>query len=400
MQPLPFAGYSLVQRLGRGGVSSVHKALGPSGAVVAIKVLNAAAQDDDEVRRRFQQEFEVARKVAHPHVVRYLQCGTDAGRPYIVMEYVEGLSLWERVRQQGPLPPADAARVAAQIGAALDAGHRRNILHRDVKPNNILITPAGDGKLTDFGLLKDLEAACDLTADHAILGTPFFMAPEQFFDARGVGRPADVYGLAATMAYALTGRVPFKFRGPGLLEKKLAGQFHPPGEPLPNISPEVVRVLAAGLDPEPDRRPPSTEEFARALTAAARARPSAAPPAPAPQAVERRSVLRRKCVFAASGQAATGTTAHPARIIDLSTEGLCLIATCRYAPRSVLRVSFEFNDADDCWDYQVRVVHVAALDGGRWRHGCRFLEPMDRAEFLALVNEKPDNVLVRIAAST
>src|SRR5439155_15152736 len=130
------------------------------------------------------------RKVVHPHAVRYLDCGVDAGRHYLVMEYVEGVSLWDRVRSQGPLPEAEALRVAGQVGSALDAAHRLNVLHRDVKPNNVMLT-AGGAKLMDFGLVKDLEAGGTLTEELAALGTPFFMAPEQFFHGKKVGRRAD-----------------------------------------------------------------------------------------------------------------------------------------------------------------------------------------------------------------
>src|SRR5439155_1165380 len=156
------------------------------------------------------------------------------------------------------------------IGSALDAAHKLNVLHRDVKPNNVLLTPAGDAKLMDFGLVKDLESGGELTEDHATLGTPFFMAPEQFFNSKKVDHRADIYGLAASLLYALTGKLPFRFRGAGLLEKKLAGQFQPPGETNPNVSPETMRALTAGLHPEPDRRPQTAMSLAQAMRPAAK----------------------------------------------------------------------------------------------------------------------------------
>jgi serine/threonine protein kinase len=399
MQPLQLGGYSLMQRLGSGGVGAVYRALAPTGEIVAVKVLNAATKDDNEARRRFRREFEVARKLVHPHLVRYLDFGTDGGQPYIAMEYVEGVSLWDHVRRQGPMPEAAVARVAQQIGSALDAAHGKNVMHRDVKPNNVLLTPAGDAKLADFGLVKDLESAGNFTADQAILGTPYFMAPEQFFNARTVDRRADIYGLAATLLFAVTGRVPFKFPGAGLLEKKLTGQFHPPGQVLPNSSPELLGAIALALDPEPTRRPQTAAALARGLGGASEQGTRGTSRHTLPRGIERRSSKRRKCGFEGHHPAAGDQCEYPAQITDISLEGLCMIAARQLAPKSVWTLSFCFGDGSDNWDYQVRVVNVGAWASQQWRHGCRFLVPIDRAELSALVNENKENVWVRISAA-
>jgi serine/threonine protein kinase len=399
MQGRQVAGYVLGQPLGNGGVGSVYKALSPSGATVAIKILNAASQDCEQTRRRFLQEFEVARRLVHPHIVRYLDFGTDADLQYIAMEYVEGESLWGRVRRQGPMPEADVVRVAGQIGSALDAAHQMNILHRDVKPNNVLLSPAGDAKLLDFGLVKDLDSPAGLTEDLASLGTPFFMAPEQFFNTKTVDSRADLYGLAATLLYALTGTLPFKFRGAGLLEKKLAKQFHPRGEMVPNVSPGIIQALSTALEPDPDRRPKTGAVLAHALRSATRhgCRPANVPAQP--DQTERRSIMRRKCHFEGIGSFEGGRGEYAATIIDISTEGVCLLAECNLTPNTVLDLSFCFCDADDCWDYQIRVVYVGPKDAQPCRHGCRFLQPMDRAELLALLHERKENIQVRITRS-
>src|SRR6185369_1471954 len=129
MKQTQLAGYTLQQPLGSGGVGCVYKALSPTGEVVAVKVLHATAQSCALTRQRFRQEFEVAREVVHPHIVRYLDCGDEKGQLFLVMEYLEGVSLWEQVRQHGPMPEAEVVRLGRQVAQALDFSHRLNIVH-------------------------------------------------------------------------------------------------------------------------------------------------------------------------------------------------------------------------------------------------------------------------------
>lgn len=389
MKWLERAGYKLLQEIGCGAMGRVYKATSPAGKIVAVKVLNAGARCGEQELRRFRKEFEAARRMHHPHVVRYLSFDAEQGHPFLVMEYVEGVSLWKRVQEEGPLSRADTLRLAAQLSSALDAAHEQNILHRDLKPNNVLLTRSGDAKLIDFGLVKDLNESKSITDHQAILGTPFFMAPEQFFNAKGVDRRADVYGLAATLFYALTGKMPFKFKGAGLLEKKLNGQFYPPGDEPAEIPPGLLKALGRGLAAEPTRRPASCGELLCLMRAVAKPAPKT------PAAEERRSVPRRVCDF--QGSSAVGGGAElPARVVDISTEGLCLLTSRSFPPMAVLDLSFHFSDGGEPWDYQARVVNVRQLDGRRWRHGCRFLEPVDRAELLALLKEEKGNVRIRV----
>jgi serine/threonine protein kinase len=391
--------FSVVQLLGCGGVGCVYKALGPAGELVAIKILNSAGQNCKETRERFQREFDVARKLVHPHIVRYLDFGAEGGLQFIVMEYAEGVSLWEHVRSHGPMKEADVVRVAGQIASALDAAHKMNVLHRDVKPNNVLLIPTGKAKLMDFGLAKDLEAAGNLTAVNATLGTPFFMAPEQFYNTKTVDSHADVYGLAATLLYALTGRLPFKFRGVGLLEKKLAGLFHPPGEIIPNVSEGTIQAVVAGLSPEPGQRPETALKLVNAMRAAAKKRSKLGHNPALTDWAEKRAVLRRTCEFEGSGRLPGDACEYAVRITDISTQGLCMLTGRRLPPDSLLGLSFSFSDADDRWDYQIRVVHAANGESQPWRHGCRFVQPMERAELLALLGEDREKVRVRVSSS-
>src|SRR5262249_47233758 len=148
-----------------------------------------------------------------PHVVRSLDFGAEGPALYLVMEFVPGPSLWDHIEARGRLPEAEAVPLIAQVGHALDEAHARGLIHRDVKPDNILLTADGQAKLLDFGLVKDVEGGQNLTETRTALGTPYFMAPEQFQDAKKADRRCDVYGLAATLYMAVTGQVPYGARG-------------------------------------------------------------------------------------------------------------------------------------------------------------------------------------------
>src|SRR5262249_21557363 len=134
--------------------------------------------------------------------------------PYMVMEFVDGPSLGDRIEREGRLPEAEAVRVITQVAQALHHAHRQQVIHRDVKPDNILLAADGRAKLTDLGLAKDCEAGPALTRASTGLGTPNFMAPEQFRDAKNADPRCDIYSLGATLYMAITGELPFRARGP------------------------------------------------------------------------------------------------------------------------------------------------------------------------------------------
>ncbi len=381
-------GYTFLQKLGSGSVATVYKAEASDGRIVAIKILDKGNELSEEIRLRFRREFQIAIRLEHPNIVRYLDFGVVYFRPFIVMEHVQGTTLWSHVQKKGPLDEASVRRLAMQIGSALDAGHALHILHRDVKPNNILLTPEGNAKLLDFGLVKDLESTLDLTAERAILGTPFFMAPEQFFDAKSADHRTDCYGLAASLFYAVSGKIPFKYSGLGLLEKKLRGQFSPPGEDEDLVPESFRHGIALGLHPDPEKRIQSGAKLVEALNSPG---PTMTPGVGAVQDLDRRSSLRRKCDLSGtiSGE---GT----AKITDISSEGVCFVSEEKLKSKSLVTISFYFTQERDCWDYQARVVYASRWEDGLWRHGCRFVCPIDRAELLSILNEHKDNIRVRI----
>jgi serine/threonine-protein kinase len=227
---------------------------------VALKRLAENLSRDAELRARFQREARLAARLAHPNVVRIYDVGEDDdGRPFIAMEYVEGETLAGLVARRGPLPPDEAAELGVQLARALAAAHEAGLVHRDVKPQNLLLRGDGVLKLGDFGVAFGLEGT-RLTMAGTVLGTAAYLAPEQ---ARGeeVTAAADVYGAGAVLYELLTGHPP---RNPAsLAELSEPALIAAPQEAPPDLAAIVLRCLA----PEPAGRPASAADLARDLAA-------------------------------------------------------------------------------------------------------------------------------------
>jgi serine/threonine protein kinase len=255
--------YDLLEKIGEGGTGIVYRGRHwETKELVAVKVMHLEVAKNPVLLKRFEQEFRIAHRLDHPNIVRALQFSGSADRPFMVMEYVEGESLGTRLQREGPLPEAEALAIIAQIGEALQCAHDQGLIHRDVKPDNVLVTPGGQAKLTDLGLAKERGSTTNLTQAGRGLGTPNFTAPEQFRDARNVGVQADVYGLAATLYMAVTGALPF---GQEILivvmTRKLRDELAPPRELAPGLSDWTDAVLRRALSADPARRPTSCRAF-------------------------------------------------------------------------------------------------------------------------------------------
>src|SRR5215471_17012300 len=215
--PPQVPGYEVEAVLGRGGMGVVYKARHLAlKRTVALKML-AAGHPHLAERARFRAEAEAVARLQHANIVQIHEVGEAAGRPFFALEYVAGGSLAERLAGQ-PLSPRDAARLVAALAEAMHLAHSRNLVHRDLKPANVLLagaagTPVGQcrPKVTDFGLVRQLDADSGQTFDGAVMGTPSYMAPEQAEGrARSAGPAADVYALGAVLYECLTGRPPFQ----------------------------------------------------------------------------------------------------------------------------------------------------------------------------------------------
>jgi serine/threonine protein kinase len=258
----PIAGrYRIERPLGHGAMSTVDLARDLElDREVALKRLAENLSRDDELRARFQREARLAARLAHPNVVRIYDVGEDEdGRPFIAMEYVEGETLAELVARRGPLPAQEVTQLGVQIARALAAAHEAGLVHRDVKPQNLLLQNDGVLKLGDFGVAFGLEGT-RLTMAGTVLGTAAYLAPEQ---ARGeeVTAAADVYGAGAVLYELLTGRPPRN--ASSLAELAEPASIAAPRDAPPELAGIVLRCLAA----EPAGRPESAAELACELAA-------------------------------------------------------------------------------------------------------------------------------------
>jgi eukaryotic-like serine/threonine-protein kinase len=263
--------YETAERLGTGGMSSVYKATDRIlERTVAVKILAEHLADDERFRARFRREALAVAKLIHPNIVQVYDTGVDDGRHYIVMEYVEGRSGAQILQRQGPVEAEIAAEIGVQACAGLDYAHRRGIIHRDVKPGNLMIVggPVGGGemvvKLTDFGIARALEQT-RITQVGSVVGTAAYLAPEQ---VRGEeATPAtDVYALGVVLYQFLTGRLPYE--GSSLAELAVRQQNE---KPLPpdTYNSDVPETLGAAvlraLEGDPSRRYASADELAAGL---------------------------------------------------------------------------------------------------------------------------------------
>ena len=281
----------IVRVLGRGGASVVYLARqAPFDREVAVKVLRRDV-DEAKVWERFLREARtLGRLSGHPNVLTVHAAGRSGnGEPYLVTEYLSRGSLGDVIAADGPLPVAVVTRVGLAIADALLAAHQVGILHRDVKPGNVLLGQDGRVKLGDFGIAR-LLARHSVTSTDAVAFTPEHVAPE-ILRSDPEGSWTDLYGLASTLATALVGAPPFRRGRDERMESVLSRKLLEPAPQLPASVPQpLARLLTSGLDPEPSRRP-SLAEFRRQLAAGAQAPTTARPwPSPAPVTATARTV--------------------------------------------------------------------------------------------------------------
>jgi eukaryotic-like serine/threonine-protein kinase len=200
--------YRLKAKLGSGGMSTVYLAIDETlDRPVAVKVMHREISEEPEQLERFRREARAVAKLSHPNVVAVIDAGEDGGHPYIVFEYVEGENLKQRIRRLGPLDPPEALAYAIEIAGGLSVAHGRRMVHRDVKPQNVLIDAEGRAKVTDFGIARQLEQQ-GVTDTGRVLGTTDYVSPEQAMGHR-VDERSDIYSLGVVLYEMLTGEVPF-----------------------------------------------------------------------------------------------------------------------------------------------------------------------------------------------
>jgi eukaryotic-like serine/threonine-protein kinase len=236
--------YRLESKLGSGGMSTVYLAVDEVlDRQVAIKLLHREISEEADQLERFRREARAAARLSHPNLVGVIDAGEDDGRPYIVFEYIPGRTLKRRLQEEGRLPVDEAVAYAIEIGRGLTAAHARKLVHRDVKPQNVLIDPDGRAKVTDFGIARSLESK-GLTATGRVLGTTDYVSPEQAM-GEDVDERSDVYSLGVVLYEMLTGDVPFS------AETQVGVAMKHVNEPMPDVQarrPEVSAAVASVVD--------------------------------------------------------------------------------------------------------------------------------------------------------
>jgi serine/threonine protein kinase len=236
--------YRLESKLGSGGMSTVYLALDEVlDRPVAVKLLHREISEEADQLERFRREARAAARLSHPNLVGVIDAGEDDGRPYIVFEYIEGRTLKRRLQEEGGLPVDEAVAYAIEIGRGLTAAHARKLVHRDVKPQNVLIDPDGRAKVTDFGIARSLEQK-GMTATGRVLGTTDYVSPEQAM-GEDVDERSDVYSLGVVLYEMLAGDVPFQ------AETQVGVAMKHVNEPMPDVQakrPEVSAAVASVVD--------------------------------------------------------------------------------------------------------------------------------------------------------
>ncbi len=260
--------YRIVQHIGRGGMADVYKAEHVGLSVFRIiKVVRPEFVANKEFSARFKTEAQAVAMLRHNNIVQLQDFCFENDMFYMVMEFVDGQNLMECIEEEGPMRPvARAVRLVSQIAAALHYAHTQGLIHRDIKPQNILLDSTGVPILTDFGIAKLLESNSELTREGSSIGTPNYMAPEQAKGSGAIGPAADVYSLAVVLYEILTGVVPFEASTPvATLMRAMHEPVPPPQQFYAAISDELQAVILKGMAKSPRDRYPSAKLFQRAL---------------------------------------------------------------------------------------------------------------------------------------
>jgi len=253
--------YKLESKLGSGGMSTVFLALDTTlDRQVAVKVMHREMSEQEDQLARFRAEARAVARMSHPHVVAVIDAGEDGGHPYIVFEYVEGETLKQRIQREGRLPVQEAVAYAIEIGQGVEAAHKRGLVHRDIKPQNVLIDLADRAKVTDFGIARQIEQQ-GMTQTGRVLGTTDYVSPEQAL-GRDVDPRSDVYSLGVVLYEMLLGDVPFHAESVvGVAMKHVHDELPDVQKRRPEVSSVVIAALEKATAKDPDRRYQDMGEF-------------------------------------------------------------------------------------------------------------------------------------------
>ncbi len=390
-------GYHLLEKIGKGGMGVVYRAVkqDSEGEPVALKLL-LPDRSNVVILKRFEQEFRAALRLDHPNIVKVLDFGVEGDHHFLVMELVQGKSLGTLIQKLGALKAPKVIEIMVQIANALHQIHQLKLVHRDVKPDNILVTTGGVAKLTDLGLVKILDEDIDLTRPNSGLGTPNFMAPEQFDNSKHADARYDIYSLGATLYTAITGKVPFSAPTPlAVLKKKHKCDLIPVRSLVPNVDARIEQTIARAMSVDPRQRHADCQEFIADLTGQTVAR-------------SRRSSGTVRVVRASqsafSGRDQRAHARHPtqldsrclpvaghkenvwtASVCDISQSGIGLIVNRRFEVGTVLELWLPDQIEEAPHHLLVRVMRHEARSSRKWMLGCRFASLLSEEELKALL---------------
>jgi serine/threonine-protein kinase len=267
--------YQVVRLIGEGGMGAVYEGLHVEiGKRVAIKAMNPVLAAIPEARARFVREAQLTSRVRHPHIVDVTDIGTDAGRPFLVMEYLEGDDLAKHIHRRGPLPLDEVVDIVLPVLAAVAVAHDEGIVHRDLKPQNLFLAQMRDGTthpmVLDFGISKappQFEGE-PITTANGLLGSPGYFAPEQVDDGRAASAASDQYALGVILYECVTGRLPYEGASlASLLQSILRGRYFPARTHRPDLPEAFQAVIARAMAIDPGARYPGLRDMGRALLA-------------------------------------------------------------------------------------------------------------------------------------
>ncbi len=343
-------GYELISKLGEGGMGGVFLARQKSsGRKVALKVLRRELARDEEYVTRLVREATLASKLEHPNIVRAFETGRSNGQYYLVMEFADGLNLHDMLKTRSSLKEKEALEIVLQVARALAYAHSEGIVHRDIKPDNIIVDSAGHARLADLGLAKQVDSESGLTQTGTTMGTPDYMSPEQARGEKNIDTRSDIYSLGATLFHLVTGRPPFEGPSPGVVIAKRLTDIPPrPSEVNPTVSAECDRLIGRMLAPRPEDRHQTPQDLVIEMESML-------------SAGSRRSAAReRERPRRAPGPAGNAAAEHLRRARDCYLAG-----DFRQAERAYSAALGQEVDCRDAWVGQVLML----LDMGRVHDG-------------------------------